>query len=155
MAEETMTVESSAFEHQGPIPVKYSCDGEDVSPPLSWSNVPEGTESFVLITDDPDAPGRTFVHWVYFNIPASVTSLPEGVDTGANPGPGGVQGQNNFGNSGYGGPCPPGGTHRYFFTVYALDTQLDLEPSAGKQDVLQAAEGHVLAQGTLMGTYAR
>ena len=155
MAEESMQVTSTAFEHEGPIPPEYSCDGENVSPPLSWSNAPEGTASYALIVDDPDAPGRTFVHWVYYGIPASTTSLPEAVATDERPAAGGTQGTNGFGNTGYGGPCPPGGTHRYFFRVYALDTELDLEPGASKQVLLDAMEGHVLAQGTLMGTFAR
>jgi Raf kinase inhibitor-like YbhB/YbcL family protein len=155
MAEETMTVQSSAFEHQGPIPRKLSCDGADVSPELSWSGAPGNTQSYVLIADDPDAPGKTFVHWVYYDIPASVTSLPEGVPNDENPPAGGTQGTTDFGKIGYGGPCPPGGTHRYFFNVYALDGQLGLGAGATKQEVLDAMEGHVLAQGTLMGTYAR
>lgn len=155
MADETMTIESSAFEHQGPIPSRHSCDGANVSPPLSWSGAPDDTQSFALIVDDPDAPGRTFVHWVYYDIPSSTTSLPEAVPNGERPTPGGAQGTNGFGDIGYGGPCPPGGTHRYFFKIYALDIELALAPGATKQDVLDAVEGHALAQGTLMGTYAR
>ena len=150
-----MTLTSTAFDHEAAIPQRFSCDGDDVSPALSWAGVPEGTESFAFIVDDPDAPGGTFVHWVYFNIPSDTTELPEGVPTVDRPSQGGVQGQNNFRRTGYGGPCPPGGTHRYFFNLYALDTTVDLEPGAGKVDLMAAMDGHVLAQAQLMGTYTR
>ena len=150
-----MTLTSTAFDHEAAIPQRFSCDGDDVSPALSWAGVPEGTESFAFIVDDPDAPGGTFVHWVYFNIPSDTTELPEGVPTVDRPSQGGVQGQNNFRRTGYGGPCPPGGTHRYFFNLYALDTTVDLEPGAGKGDLMAAMDGHVLAQAQLMGTYTR
>ena len=155
MAEESLTIRSEAFENEGPIPRRFSCDGENVSPPLSWEGAPDGTRSFVLVADDPDAPGRTFVHWVYYDLPSAVNSLPAGVAPDANPRPGGTQGENGFGEIGYGGPCPPGGTHRYFFHVYALDRELGLEPGASKQEVLERARNHVLAQGILMGTFAR
>ena len=150
-----MTLTASAFKSEAAIPQRFSCDGDDVSPALSWAGVPEGTESFAIIVDDPDAPGGTFVHWVYFNIPSDTTELPEGVPTVDRPSQGGVQGQNNFRRTGYGGPCPPGGTHRYFFNLYALDTTVDLEPGAGKVDLMAAMDGHVLAQAQLMGTYTR
>mgnify|MGYP006282516653 CR=1 FL=1 len=155
MAEQSMTVESAAFEHEGPIPTRYSCDGQDVSPQLAWSGAPENTVTYAILMEDPDAPGRTFVHWVYYDIPADTTELPEAIAGDDRPVPGGTQGSNSFGNVGYGGPCPPGGTHRYFFTVYALDTELGLAPGVSKQDFLDAAAEHVLAQGTLMGTFGR
>ena len=150
-----MKLESSAFSSAQPVPQKHTCDGPDVSPALSWSDVPQGTKSFALIADDPDAPVGTWVHWVIFNLPAQTHALPEGVpktDSAA----GGIQGRNDFGKVGYGGPCPPPGKpHRYFFKLYALDTPLDLRASAKKQDVERAMQGHVLAQAELMGTYQR
>ena len=145
-----ITISSSAFSEGDEIPRKHTCDGEDLSPPLYWSGSPDGTQSLVLITDDPDAPGGTFVHWVLYNIPPNTTLLAEGV-SGV-----GTQGVNGFGRSGYGGPCPPKGpAHRYFFKLYALDTSLDLQSSAGKAEVEMAMQGHVLAQGQLVGTYKR
>ncbi len=150
-----MKIESSGFTASQPIPQKFSCEGADISPPLAWSGAPPGTTTFALIADDPDAPAGTWVHWVLFNLPASTTSLPEGVaktDSAA----GGVQGKNDFGNIGYGGPCPPPGKpHRYFFKLYALDTSLSLSAGARKQDVEKAMQGHVIAQAELMGTYQR
>jgi len=148
-------VKSEAFEEGGMIPKKYTCDGEDASPPLSWTGVPEGTEALALICDDPDAPVGTWVHWVIFNIPPDTTGLsenipPEGVlESGAR------QGRNDFGNIGYGGPCPPRGTHRYYFKLYALDKKVDLEPGVTKDELLKAMEGHILAEGRLMGRYKR
>lgn len=150
-----MTLTSPAFENGEAIPVKYSCDGSDISPPLTWSGAPEETASFVLICDDPDAPIGTWVHWVYFNIPSNVTQLPEAVPAGREPETGGVQGKNSWRRNDYGGPCPPGGTHRYFFKLYALDTTLDLGPKAKKKKVVKAMEDHVLAEAQLMGTYSR
>ena len=155
MAPETISITSRAFSHQESIPNRFSCDGEDISPALSWDGAPDETESFALIMDDPDAPGRTFVHWVYYDIPSETSSLPENVSAAERPATGGVQGKNNFRKFGYGGPCPPGGEHRYFFKIYALDTTLGLDPGASKSDVLKAMEGHVLAQGELVGTFAR
>ena len=146
----TMTISSPAFSEGEVIPRKYTCDGEDLSPPLSWFVPPDGTQSLVLITDDPDAPVGTFVHWVLFNIPPDATSLPEGI-SGV-----GTQGVNGFGKSGYGGPCPPKGpAHRYFFKIFALDSHIDLQSSATKSEVEKAMQDHVLAQGQLMGTYER
>mgnify|MGYP006303857519 FL=1 len=150
-----MQLTSSAFEQNQPIPQKFSCDGQNISPALSWEGVPEETESFVLICDDPDAPGGTFVHWVYYNIPAAVKSLPEAVANDPQPGPGGLQGKNSFEKTGYGGPCPPGGTHRYFFKLYALDFQVDSPAGLDKQKLLKAIDGHVIAEAQLMGTYSR
>lgn len=150
-----MTLQTSAFSHEEAIPREYSCDGENVSPPLRFEDAPEGTKTYALIMDDPDAPGGTFVHWVYYDIPASVKELPRGVDTSAEPSPGGIQGKNSFGKTGYGGPCPPGGEHRYYFKLYALDTELGLEAGASKEQVVEAMQGHILEETQLMGTYAR
>ena len=142
---------SSAFNEGEPIPVKYTCDGEDVSPPLRWSGVPEGARNLALIADDPDAPRGAFTHWVLFGIPPQVTELAEGQQLS-----GVAQGHNDFGRTGYGGPCPPrGNPHRYFFKLYALDTDLQLPPGATKQDLLRAMEDHIIAEGQLMGTYQR
>lgn len=150
-----MTLTSSAFNNGGQIPTKYSCDGEKISPPLAWTNAPAGTRSFLLIVDDADAPRGTFAHWVIFNIPASVTSLPENVPTNPTLSNGATQGQNGAGRIGYTSPCPPSGTHRYMFQLYALNTQLTLTPGATKQDVLNAMQGHIIAQATLTGLYGR
>jgi Raf kinase inhibitor-like YbhB/YbcL family protein len=146
---------SSSFAHGAAIPVKYSCDGEDISPPLSWSEPPAGTQSLALIFDDPDAPGGTWVHWVLYDLPPQLQTLPEAVPADAEPPTGGHHGNNSWNRSGYGGPCPPGGTHRYFFRLYALDTPLDLGPGADKDQVLEAMAGHILAQTELMGTFSR
>ena len=142
------------------IPVEYTCEADDVSPPLAWSGAPEGTETFVLIVDDPDAPGQTFVHWVCFNLSGDATRLVRDVDVadafaGASVTP--QEGSNDFNNIGYGGPCPPPGDdpHRYVFRLYALDTVLDLGAGASKQQVTDAMDGHVLAEADLMGTFAR
>lgn len=151
----TMELASSAFEHGGMIPRTHTCDGEDVSPPLTWDHLPAGTESLALICDDPDAPGGTWVHWVYCDIPPDPRGLPGGIAPEDRPPQGGVQGINDFRRIGYGGPCPPGGTHRYFFTLYALDTRLGLEPGITKARLLKAMEGRVLEQAQLMGTYRR
>ncbi|MBS1271579.1 MAG: hypothetical protein MAGBODY4_00711 [Candidatus Marinimicrobia bacterium] len=146
---------SSAFEQGGMIPVKHTCDGEDVSPPLSWSGIPDSAESLALIADDPDAPGQTWVHWVLFNLLAEVTSLDENLSTEATLENGAIQGITDFGSHGYGGPCPPGGTHRYFFKIYALDTTLNLDSNTRKSDVVKAMDGHILAKGELVGKYSR
>ncbi len=146
---------SPAFEPGQTIPVKYTCDGMDISPPLAWSHPPGDAASFALIMDDPDAPAGIWVHWVIFDMPADARELPEGVPPDPVLEAGSVQGTNSWGRVGYGGPCPPRGTHRYFFKLYALDTALGLESSATKADVLAAMEGHVLAQAELMGVYQR
>lgn len=145
-----MKIESPAFQNNSNIPVKYTCDGEDVSPPLKITETPKGAQSLVLIVDDPDAPGGVWVHWTVWNIAPNTTeiaedSLPEGA----------VEGVTDFGQPGWGGPCPPSGTHRYFFKVYALDTSLDLEPSARAQDIAEAMRGHILGQAQLIGLYQR
>lgn len=146
---------SIAFKNGSGIPSKYTCDGSDVSPPLSWSGVPAGTKSLALIADDPDAPMGTWVHWVAWNIPASVTNLKEGLEKSAALADGTKQGISDFKRPGYGGPCPPSGTHRYMFKLYALDATLDLAENTTKAKVEAAMKGHVLGQATLMGTYSR
>ena len=148
-------VTSSAFGQGEPIPTQYTCDGDDISPPLAWENPPEGTKSFTLINDDPDAPVGTWDHWILFNLPADARSLPEAVPPDAELTGGGQHGQNSWRRLGYGGPCPPSGTHRYFFKLYALDTTLDLDSGANKKQVLQAMEGHILGQAELMGVFSR
>lgn len=148
-------ITSSAFENGGLIPSRYTCDGEDISPPLKWEQVPENTKSIALICDDPDAPMGTFVHWVLFNLPAGTNQLAEDVPADKTLPNGAGQGITDFGRIGYGGPCPPSGTHRYFFKIYALDVELTLKAGAGKRDLLKATEGHILAQGQLIGKYKR
>lgn len=150
-----MTLTSSAFTHGAMIPKDYTCDGKDISPPLSWSDPPEKTQSFALIMDDPDAPMGTWVHWVIYNIPATARGLPEGVPKDADLPDGSRQGRNSWRRIGYGGPCPPSGTHRYFFKLYALDTVLTLASGATKDELLKAMEGHILAQAEFMGRYSR
>lgn len=145
---ETMRVTSSAFEQEGTIPERYTCDGDDVSPPLAVADVPTQARSLVLIMDDPDAPRGTWDHWVAYDIPPDA-EIPEGV------GSLGTEGTNSWDRTGYGGPCPPGGTHRYFFHVYALDTELGLPAGATKAEVLDAMAGHVVAEGALLGHYGR
>lgn len=151
------TLTSSAFAPGARIPTRHTCDADDLSPPLAWSDPPEGTESLALISDDPDAPVGTWVHWVIFDIPATVRSLPEGLSTAGDPDSlaGARQGTNDFRRLGYGGPCPPSGTHRYFFRLYALDTALGLKPGASRADVDRAMSGHILAEAELMGKYSR
>ena len=146
---------SPAFAHGEPIPRKYTCDGEDVSPPLHWSAPPQGAQSLALIADDPDAPVGTWVHWVLYNLPAETRGLPEAVPPDADLPDGSRHGRNSWRRLGYGGPCPPSGTHRYFFKLYALDTALDLAPGASKKQLLRAMKGHILIQAELMGVYAR
>jgi len=153
--EMTISVSSEAFEEGGTIPSKYTCDGEDISPPLKWEGIPEATKSIALIADDPDAPMGTWVHWVMWNIPAEANELAENVPPDPELPDGSRQGITDFRRPGYGGPCPPSGTHWYYFKIYALDTLLDLPTSARKADLLKAVEGHVLAEGQLMGKYSR
>jgi len=162
----TITLKSPAFDEGGMIPKTFTCDGSDRSPRLEWSGVPANAQSLVLICDDPDAPMGTWSHWVVFNLAPQVNALDEGLPpaetiaaaepkAGADKLPKARQGTNDFGRLGYGGPCPPGGTHRYFFRIYALDIQLDLGSSAKRSQVLKAIEGHILAEGRLMGRYRR
>ena len=149
-------ITSTAFADGQPIPAKFTCDSSDVSPALGWTGAPAGTKSFALIADDPDAPVGTWVHWVVYDLPAGTTSLPGNVSKSQHILGTAKQGVNDFKRIGYGEPCPPPGKpHHYFFKVYALDTMIDLKPCATKADVLNAMEGHVLAQGQLMGTYKR
>jgi len=148
-------ITSSAFEDGALIPAKYTCDGEDVSPPLQWEAVPEGTKSIALISDDPDAPVGTWIHWVLYNLPAEVKELAEAVPADETLPGGARQGTTDFGRIGYGGPCPPSGTHRYFFKIYALDTDVDLPRGADKSELREAMQGHILGEGRLMGKYAR
>lgn len=150
-----MKLTSSAFVEGGMIPRKYTCDGEDISPPLAWSDMPAGTQSLALICDDPDAPVGVWVHWVVFNLPPTLASLTEGIRAEKQLPGGGLQGTNSWKRIGYGGPCPPGGTHRYYFKLYALDTVLSLGNQATARDVMAAIKGHVLAEAQTMGRYKR
>ena len=148
-----MKITSSAFSDGALIPIKYTCDGDDISPPLVWSDIPENTASFVLINDDPDAPVGTWDHWILFNLEGKTTELAENVDLSKLAG---VQlGHNNWRRNDYGGPCPPYGTHRYFFKLYALDMKLDLPAGSSKQDIEKAMAGHILAEAELLGRYKR
>lgn len=152
-----MKIVSTAFKHEALIPAKYTCDGANVSPELNWSGAPENTKSYVIICDDPDAPAGTWVHWVVFDIDPAVTKLAEGMEKGYEVKGVAKQGVTSFIAPGYGGPCPPSGTHRYYFKIYALDiATLNLDPKkATKKEVLAAIDGHVIGQGELMGRYAR
>lgn len=150
-----MILESAAFADGDSIPSRFTCDGQDVSPPLSWREPPEGTQTFLLIVDDPDAPSGTWVHWVLFNLPASTNGLAENASASGTSPHGGLEGTNGWGRHGYGGPCPPSGTHRYFFRIFALDGALDLGPTATAAELSLARKGRVLAEATLMGRYKR
>ncbi len=150
----SLQLKSDAFKSGDAIPSRYTCEGKDTSPALSWTNPPTGTKSFTLIVTDPDAPAHTWVHWVIYNLPASARSIREGVPQVEQIPGGAVQGSNDFNKLGYGGPCPPSGKpHRYFFHLYALDTRLSLKPGATREEVEQAMKGHILAEGELMGLY--
>jgi hypothetical protein len=144
-----MKITSSAFQQSANIPSKFSCDGPNTSPPLQISDVPSQAKGLVLIVDDPDAPSGLFTHWAVWNISAQTSTIAEGST------PKGVQGKNDFGKSGYGGPCPPSGTHRYYFKVFALDRELDLPVGAKRSQLDAAMKGHVIAHGELMGRYSR
>jgi Raf kinase inhibitor-like YbhB/YbcL family protein len=146
----SLTLTSDAFANGQSIPAKYSCVGKNISPALAWNEPPAGTQSFALIVDDPDAPMGTWVHWVLLNIPVDTRSLQENMDANAM-----SIGKNSSGNMRYDGPCPPSGTHRYFFKLYALDSTLSLSPGATKEQLLTAMKGHILAQGELMGTFSK
>lgn len=151
-----MQLKANAFEPGSEIPAQFTCDGSDVSPALGWTAPPEGTQSFALIMDDPDAPRRTFVHWVLYDLPASARDLPEDVAPQRTLPSGACQGRNDFGRVGYGGPCPPPGPpHRYHFRLFALDTRLDLKAGATRAELDRAARGHVIAEAELMGRYGR
>jgi Raf kinase inhibitor-like YbhB/YbcL family protein len=157
----TMRVESSAFADGGSIPRKYTCDGQDLSPPLKWSGVPQNAKSLALICEDPDAPAGTWTHWVLCDLPPDLNELPEGVPAdpvlklGSNPDFKPSQGTNDFKKIGYGGPCPPRGTHHYLILVYALDTRPSVKAGATKPELVRAMMGHIAAFGRLVGTYSR
>ena len=144
-----MELTSSAFVHNDAIPSEFTCDGADVSPPLTISDVPKNAKSLVLIMDDPDAPVGTWDHWVVFNMAPSTKQIAKGAE------PEGIAGKNSWGRTGYGGPCPPSGTHRYFFKLYALDTELNLPEGSNKRDLEMAMQGHIIEKAELMETYRR
>ena len=150
-----ITLVSAAFKDGGVIPQEYTGFGRDLSPPLSWSGVPEGTRSIALICEDPDAPMGTWTHWVIYNIPPDTHGLPENVSPKETLPNGALQGRNDFRRIGYGGPKPPSGIHRYFFKLYALDKELDLTPGVTRDQLLRAMKGHILAEGQIMGTHSK
>ncbi|HHT18307.1 MAG: YbhB/YbcL family Raf kinase inhibitor-like protein [Euryarchaeota archaeon] len=153
-----LKISSPVFSDGEPIPPKYTCEGSNISPPLDWDTSKlsiSDNGSIALICDDPDAPGGTWIHWVIFNLPPEISSLPEMVMPREELENGALQGSNSWGNIGYSGPCPPSGTHRYYFKVYALDVKLNLSSGVTKEEVLRAMEGHILDEGQLMGTYTR
>lgn len=152
---ETMQITSSVFLEGDMIPAKYTCDGKNISPPLEWKDFPAGTKSFALISEDPDAPVGLWIHWVVYNIPVSMTKLDEHVKPEREFKNGMRQGSNSWPKIGYGGPCPPSGTHRYYFKLYALDAPMNLAPGATKEELLQAMKGHLLVEAQLMGKYKR
>jgi len=146
---------SSAFKEGQPIPATYTCKGVNISPPLEWSGMPKTARTIAIIADDPDAPSGTWVHWVLYNLPADIIGLVENLPPTESLKAGGLQGKNDSGRIGYDGPCPPSGTHRYFFKIYALDAELPLKAGATKAEVEKAMAGRIVAQGQLMGTYGR
>lgn len=149
-------LKSNAFQAQGNIPSRFTCEGQNISPELSWSGAPEGTKTFALVLHDPDAPHPGgYTHWVAFNIPATVNHVPENAPKNTDFLGGGVQGKNDAGKNGYTGPCPPSGTHRYYFHLYAVDGHLELSPGADKRALEKALKGHVLGQTELMGRYKK
>ena len=155
----TLSIQSKSFGHNETIPTRYTCDGQDISPPLVWSGIPAAAKSLALIVDDPDAPDpaapkMTWVHWVLYNIPVNAQGLAENVPAASLPA-GTKEGINDWGRTGYGGPCPPVGRHRYFFKLFALDTELDDLQQPTKTQVEQACAGHIIAQAELVGTYQR
>lgn len=149
MNDQKFLIRSPAFQNEQRIPGKYTCDGDDISPPLAIENIPEKTASMVLLVEDPEATNGTWDHWLIFNIPRDVTRI------GENSIPIGTEGNTSWGNTGYGGPCPPNGNHRYYFKIYALDTTLRLNQGAPKEEVFEAMKGHIIAESELMGTYER
>jgi Raf kinase inhibitor-like YbhB/YbcL family protein len=153
---ENISISAEGFKEGETIPDEYTCEGKDISPLLSWKGIPAGTKSIALIMDDPDCPGGTFVHWVLYNLPAQTRKLPKAMLLNQTLNDGSMQGMTDFGQPGYGGPCPPPGKpHRYYFKLYALDTKLNLPPGASKSQVESAMKGHILAKGELMGKYQR
>ncbi|MBD3882811.1 YbhB/YbcL family Raf kinase inhibitor-like protein [Phormidium tenue FACHB-886] len=151
----TMTLSSPAFRLDGMLPAKHTCDGENISPALSWDAPPAATRSLALLVNDIDAPSKTFVHWVLYDLPPTVRQLPEKLPSQPFLAIGGIQGKNDFGQYGYGGACPPSGTHRYVFRLFALDTLLDLPPGTTKSEVMEAMKGHIVAGAELTGQYKR
>ena len=151
----SIKITSPVFKDGGMIPPKYTCDGENISPPINWGNKPAGTKSIALICDDPDAPSDTWVHWVIYNIPPDTDGLDADVPNDMVLADGTYHGKNDWDKMGYGGPCPPSGIHRYFFKIFALDTKLELEPGATKQELLKAMQGHILSENSLTGKYKR
>jgi len=150
-----LKLESSAFGEAESIPTKHTCDGANISPSLMWTDTPDETASFAIIFDDPDAPAKTWVHWVLYNIPADRSGLEEHVTNDKELNDGALHGTNDFGNYGYGGPCPPSGTHRYVMKLFALDTMLDLDAGATKKQLLEVMEAHIIEQAELTGKYSR
>ncbi|NOY52301.1 MAG: YbhB/YbcL family Raf kinase inhibitor-like protein [Deltaproteobacteria bacterium] len=148
-------ITSPVFQQEKMIPPRYTCDGENISPVLSWRSPPPGTESYALICEDPDAPAGMWVHWVVYNIPAKSRGFPEAIPAQGQLADGTCEGINDFRRVGYGGPCPPAGTHRYYFKLYALDSRLDLPPGANRSALLHAMEGHILGETVLIGRYKR
>lgn len=156
MSKQKIAVTTRAFEPEGMIPSEYTCDGADSSPDLAWSGAPDGTKSFAVTCEDPDAPGGTFTHWVLFNLPATRTSLDAKLSTSETLPDGSRQGKNSFNKIGYSGPCPPKqSTHRYYFHIYALDTVLDAAAGVSKVELVSQMKGHILAEGSVMGRYRR
>lgn len=151
-----MNLQALAFKPGADIPAQFTCDGSNISPALTWTTAPDGTQSFALVMEDPDAPGKTWVHWVLYDMPAAERELPEDVATTRTLPSGARQGRNDFGKTGYGGPCPPPGpTHRYYFKLYALDNRLGLQAGATRAQVDRSMRGHVLAEAEVMGRYRR
>ncbi len=153
-AESKIKLTSPAFKDGEAIPRQYTCDGVNISPSLEWTTTP-GAKTLAIVCDDPDAPAGTWTHWLVYNLPGTTMGLIDNMPAQEKVGGGGMQGTNDFGKIGYGGPCPPKGTHRYFFKVYALDSELPLKPAATKDQLMKVMEGHVLAQGQLAGLYSR
>lgn len=154
-APETIRVTSTAFNEGQMIPKLFTCDGDDISPPLDWTAPPDGVKSYVIIGFDPDAHGKTFIHWIVYSIPENVTQLGENVPKELKLPNGARQGKNSSDTIGYTGPCPPSGTHRYYFRVYALDTDIKLNPGATNPEIKEAMQNHIIAEGELMGRYGR
>jgi Raf kinase inhibitor-like YbhB/YbcL family protein len=152
----SITLRSRAFQAGKRIPDRYTCEAENISPPLEWGPIPEGTESFVLVCDDPDAPRGVFSHWILYDIPKHTTEMPSAIAKQERPDTMGTHGRNDFGSTYYQGPCPPpGSTHRYYYRLYAIDTVLHMPPGASRSQILKAIDGHILDQAELMGKYSR
>lgn len=151
----SMVITSPVLQANEPIPPQYTCDGRNTSPPLDWTNIPNAAQSLVLIMDDPDAPNGTFLHWLFYDLPSTVDTLPGAIIPASSPEQGGSQGRNGFNKIGYGGPCPPNGTHRYRVKLYALDKTLDLPSDATLANVAEAMEGHIVGFGELTAPYTR